>query len=49
MNGWRSWRDNPPQIPWAPIELIGVPGLGIFWRPTGIYREEFYSVTGRWE
>lgn len=66
---WRNWKDEPPQIPWAPVicwcgnsdcngwcssisykhEVEEQDGQRIVWRPTGIYREEFYQVTGRWE
>jgi hypothetical protein len=64
---WRSWADDPPQIPWAPIDVrigrlifSGVMAVQVmhetrpnidrwFWRPLGIYREEFYEVTRRWE
>jgi hypothetical protein len=64
MNGWRSWRDTPPQISGVPIwvrlgglawidriadvQWIGVVE-GLEWAATGIYREEFWSVTGCWE
>ena len=44
---WCRMKEQPPQIPWAPIELWMSP-RGLFWRPTGIYREEFWQVTGLW-
>ena len=37
------------------IEVIGTSGYsngenyeGVIWRPTGIFREEYWAVTGRW-
>lgn len=44
------WRES-----WETPSLIRRDGMspfanvyGLFWRPTGIYREEYYSVTGQW-
>ena len=65
--GWRSWAEQPPQIPWAPILIRNNYGVRLIraidallscdssmrfanleYAPTGIYREEFFSVTGQW-
>ncbi len=56
---WRKWNDAPPQIPWAPIWVTWqghTPHIdrvvhikADWWRPTGIYREEYFSVCGKWE
>lgn len=68
LDTWELWEDMPPQLPSAPIFIIGrervlitsilrlseLPGRKSWtqklrWAPTGIYREEFYRVTNRWE
>lgn len=68
MMNWRRWAKNPPQLPHAPIEILGPAGptitsvktigtvnppgpwlQSIIWRPTGLYREEFFAVTREWE
>ena len=50
---WRSMEKQPPQIPLAPIERLSVVRLDDghveeWWKPSGIYREIYWSVTKEW-